>query len=212
MNEININAKIIWDYLLLSQELRPMDAIFALGSNDTRVAELAAELYFQKYAPYIIFAGASGKESHLSKAEAEVFADIAITKGVPEEKIIKESRSTNTGENIVFVKKLLRECRLDLNSFILLQKPYMERRTFATFRKQWPEADCIVTSPRVSFEMYAAERQHENHWVDVMVGNMYRIKEYPALGFQIQQDIPSQVLNAYEKLLGLGYTKFIPTA
>src|SRR3989344_3008579 len=209
MNEDDRNAKIIWDYMLMHQELRPMDAIFALGSNDTRVAERSAELYHQKYAPYVIFSGANGKESYLSKTEAEEFADIAIAKGVPEEKIIKEPFATNTGDNVLFVKKLLKEKGFGFNSFLLVQKPYMERRTYATFRKQWPEAECIVTSPNVSFEMYATEERYKNRWVDVMVGDLYRIKEYPSRGFQISQDIPPEVLDAYEKLLELGHTKFV---
>jgi len=208
MKDVNTNAKIIWDYMLMHQELRSMDAIFALGSNDTRVAEHAAELYHQGYSPHVIFSGASGKESYLSRSEAEVFSDIAIAKGVPKEKIIKEFQSTNTGENIMFVKKLLEEKGLNLNSFILVQKPYMERRTYATFRKQWSEADCVVTSPNVSFEMYAKEDHYKNRWVDVMVGGLYRIKEYPAKGFQIPQEIPLEVLNAYQELFNLGYTKF----
>ncbi len=192
----------------MHHELRSVGAVFAFGSNETRVAERAVELYHQNYAPYIIFSGASGRESYLLKEEAEVFADIAIAEGVPEEKIIKESESTNTGENITFTRKLLQEKGLNFNSFILVHKPYVERRVYATFRKQWPEADCVVTSPSVTFEMYATERQHEN-WVDVLVGNLYRIKEYPAKGFQIAQDIPPKVLMAYEELINLGYTKFI---
>jgi uncharacterized SAM-binding protein YcdF (DUF218 family) len=209
MNESFAKAKIIWDYLLMHETLRPMDAIIAFGSNDTRVAEKAVLLYRQNYAPYVIFSGASGKESYLAKAEAEVFADIAIAGGVPAEKIIKESQSTNSGENIIFTKKLLQENNLNFNSFILVHKPYVERRIYATFRKQWPEADCLVTSPDVTFEMYETERRHENRWVDVMVGNLYRIKEYPAKGFQTPQEIPAEVLKAYEDLLKLGYTKFI---
>jgi len=47
MPEIDKSAKIIWDYMLMHQELKPMDAILALGSNDTRVAERAGELYAQ---------------------------------------------------------------------------------------------------------------------------------------------------------------------
>jgi len=195
----------------MHHELHPVDAIFAFGSNDTRVAERAAELYHQNYAPYIIFAGASGKESILTKREAEVFADIAIEKGVPEKKIIKESQSTNTGENVRFVRQLLDEKNLSFNSFILVSKPYMERRTYATFNKQWPEADCIVTSPDISFEMYESEKRYKDCWVDVMVGNIYRIKEYPAMGFQTAQKIPPEVLTAYEKLLSLRHTKFIPS-
>ena len=30
----------------------------------------------------------------------------------------------------------------------------MERRTYATFKKQWPEADCLVTSPQLSYEEF----------------------------------------------------------
>ena len=209
MNKVVVNAKIIWDYMLMHHELRSVDAIFAFGSNETRVAERAVELYYQNYAPYIIFSGAGGKESYLLKEEAEVFTDIAIANGVPKERIIKESQSTNTGENIIFTRKLLQEKGLNFNSFILVHKPYVERRVYTTFRKQWPEADCIVTSPNVTFEMYALERRHENRWVDVLVGNLYRIKEYPAKGFQIAQDIPPKVLMAYEELINLGYTKFI---
>lgn len=209
MDKITADAKIIWDYLLMRHDVGPMDVIFAFGSNEIRVAERAVELYHQNYAPFIIFSGDGGRESYLSKEEAEVFADIAIANGVPKDRIIKESRSTNTGENIEFTRKLLQEKGLNFNSFILVHKPYMERRIYAAFRKQWPGADCIVTSPSVTFEMYAIERRHENRWVDVLVGNLYRIKEYPAKGFQIPQNIPKEVLVAYEELVSLGYTKFI---
>ncbi len=207
--EVDKYANIIWEYMLMHQELKYTDAIFALGSNDTRVAERASEIYEQGYAPWVIFAGGNGKASVFSKPEAEVFADIAILKGVPEDKIIKESRSTNTGENVLFVKELLKEKGLNFNSFILVQKPYMERRTYATFRKQWPEADCIVTSPNLSFKTYSTSEHYKSRWIDVMVGDLYRIKEYPAKGFQIAQEIPDGVWDAYKKLVALGYTKYI---
>lgn len=193
----------------MHHKLKSMDAIFALGSNDTRVAERAAEIYKQGYAPWVIFAGGNGKASIFSRPEAEVFADLAIIKGVPEEKVIKESQSANTGENILFVKRLLKEKGLDFNSFILVQKPYMERRTYATFRKQWPEADCIVTSPNLSFETYSTSEHYKNRWIDVMVGDLHRIKEYPAKGFQIPQEIPDDVWSAYKKLIAFGYTKYV---
>jgi hypothetical protein len=56
--------------MLLHQELKPMDAIFALGSNDTRVAEHTAELYHQGYGKYVICAGGHGKASDLVKTRS----------------------------------------------------------------------------------------------------------------------------------------------
>jgi len=40
-----------------------------------------------------------------------------------------------------------------------------------------------------------------------MVGDLQRIKEYPKLGFQIEQDIPNVVWDAWESLTKLGFTK-----
>ena len=64
--------------------------------------------------------------------------------------MLLESRSTNTGENVQLTRRLLERENLDPDRFILVQKPYMERRTYATFRKVWPEKDAVVTSPLVS--------------------------------------------------------------
>ncbi|KAJ5007382.1 hypothetical protein K4K57_010791 [Colletotrichum sp. SAR 10_99] len=95
-------------------------------------------------------------ESCFSKPEAEVFAEIAQGMGVPHDKIIVEPLSTNTGENVRFTYALLKDKGLKADSFVLVQKPYMERRTHATFRKQWPDAqtEFTVTSPEFGFEDY----------------------------------------------------------
>ena len=37
---------------------------------------------------------------------------------------------------------------------MLVQKPYMERRSYATFKKHWPDKKLLVTSPQISFEAY----------------------------------------------------------
>jgi len=202
-------AKIVWNYMLMHHELKPMDAIFALGSNDLRVAERAAQLFLDGYGTYLICAGGNGKASDFSKTEAKMFADVAINMGVPKDKILREPNSTNTGENIQYVKKLLNEKELSLQSFILVQKPYMERRTYATFCKQWPEAECLVTSPQLSFEEYGKEdNDFIERFINVMVGDLQRIREYPKRGFQIKQDIPNDVWQTWEELVKMGYTKY----
>jgi uncharacterized SAM-binding protein YcdF (DUF218 family) len=204
---INQLAQIIWDYHHLNHTLEKSDLILALGSNDIRVAEYAADLYLQGFAPLLMFSGNVGMltKDQFSKPEAEVFADIAKQKGVPETAIILEPESTNTGENIDFSRRILAERGIDANRIILVQKPYMERRAYATFRKRWSEKNLIVASPKISFTDYPNEILSRDKVINIMVGDLQRIKFYPGLGFQIEQEIPDEVWQAYEKLVELGY-------
>jgi len=209
--EVDVWANMVWDYHHLHQTLRPADCIFVLGSIDTRVARYAVKLFLEGYAPFIIFSGGVGKISKdvFKKSEAEMFADIALEAGVPAEKIIIENQSTNTGDNVRFTKKILIERGFDFKTFILVQKPYMERRTYAVFKKLWPEPEFVVTSPAISYEDYPNEAISKDDFINIMVGDLQRIKEYPARGFQIPQDIPDEVWQAYEKLVALGYIKHL---
>jgi uncharacterized SAM-binding protein YcdF (DUF218 family) len=202
-------AKIIWDYHHVNHTLTKADCILTLGSHDTRVAERAAELYHQGWAPLLVFAGGLGRltEGMWSEPEADLFARIAIEKGVPQQAILVENRSTNTGENIRLVQQLLKEKGLDPQIFIVVQKPYMERRSYATFAQNWPGKQLVVTSPQISFEAYSTDNIPLEQVINIMVGDLQRIKIYPEKGFQIYQEIPSDVWHAYERLVALGFDK-----
>jgi uncharacterized SAM-binding protein YcdF (DUF218 family) len=201
----------IWNYHRLNHELRRSDAILVLCSHDTAVARRGAQLLLQGWAPLLIFAGGSGAitKQLFDQPEAERFAAIALDMGVPSERILIENRSTNTGENVRFTRELLAARDLDPQTFILVQKPYMERRTYATFRQQWPGKEIVVTSPQVGLWEYLATYSHESLSVDdvigIMVGDLQRIRVYPEKGFQIPQDIPAGVWEAYERLVRAGY-------
>ena len=82
----------------------------------------------------------------------------------------------------------------------------MERRTYATFRKVWPEKTAVVTSPSIAYEDYATVEIPLERVIHIMVGDLQRIRVYPARGFQIEQEIPDDVWDAYERLVALGYT------
>ncbi len=173
----------IWDYHYLNHTLEKTDVILALGSNDLRVAEYAAELYLQGWAPLLMFSGNAGAltRERFNRPEAELFAEIALRKGVPEGAVLIEAESTNTGENVVFSRRLLESKGIDPDSLILVQKPYMERRAYATF----------------------------NLVINIMVGDLQRIRIYPGRGFQIEQEIPDDVWQAFGKLIELGYDKHL---
>lgn len=209
--EVRLLAKQLWDYHHVDHSPEKSDCILVLGSHDTRVADRGAELYMKGYAPVLIFSGGLGNftQGMWDESEADKFAKIAISLGVPEKAILIENKSTNTGENILFTQQLLREKRLNPESFIVVQKPYMERRSFATFKKHWPDKVLYVTSPQITFEDYPTDQISLENVINIMVGDLQRIKFYPEKGFQIYQEIPAEVMKAYEDLVERGYCEHL---
>lgn len=126
--------------------------------------------------------------------------------GVPGNKILLEVESTNTGENIRFSYKMLSEKGIYPQSIIIVQKPYMERRAFSTFIKQWqglisPE-NVVVTSPEITLSDYPSETTGPlSDVITVLAGDFARIKHYEEKGFQTRQEIPDHVQDAFDKLV-----------
>lgn len=205
----------IWDYHQLHHALSKADAILVLCSHDKSVAERGAQLFLDGWAPLLIFAGGHGAiTSRLwREPEADLFARIAVAMGVPIERVLVENRSTNTGENVLFTKQLLAERQIDPRTFIVVQKPYMERRSYATFKKVWPEKEIVVTSPPASLDEYLSRYSHEalsaDDVISIMVGDLQRIRVYPGMGYQIHQEIPEDVWAAYNELVEAGYDKHL---
>lgn len=204
-------AKKLWQYHLMDHRLEKSDCILVLGSHDLRVADRGAELYLQGWAPLLIFSGGLGNftKDMWQEKEADLFAKRAIQMGVPGNEILIENRSTNTGENILFTQQLLTQLNLDPQSFIVVQKPYMERRSFATFKKHWPDKKLIVTSPQISFEDYPNAEIPMERVINIMAGDLQRIKFYPEKGFQVYQEIPDDVWKAFETLVAAGYNQHL---
>jgi len=207
-------ARKIWNYHHLNHKLEKCEAIFVLCSHDLRVADYAAKLFFDGFASIIIFSGGIAHQGDLvetpwEKPEAEMFAERAIKLGVPKEKIIIENKAKNCGENVLFTDRILKEKGLHFGSFIAVQKPYMERRTYATIKVYWSNKKVIVTSPPIDFDDYPTEKISKDDVINIMVGDLQRIKIYPEKGFQIFQEIPDNVWGAYQELVQLGYTKHL---
>ncbi|XP_069099244.1 uncharacterized protein SCO4629-like isoform X1 [Pleurodeles waltl] len=227
-------AGTLWNYLHLGHHLEQSDVIICLGCHDVRVAERAAALFLKGWAPWILFTGYQGHHTIgvWGRPEAEVFSDIAMKLGVPETKIILEKRATNTGENIRFSWQILNEKNIPAKRVILVQQPFMERRVLATFLQQWPgdkeNTRALVASPELSIEQYPNESVGsmadligymlgvgklllvpelglQPHTDTVLGSTVERIREYPSKGFQIEQSIPAEVLEAYSELRHIGY-------
>ncbi len=208
-------AQIIWDYMRFEQPLEKADVIFGFGSADNRTAQWCAKLWQDGWAPKIIFSGSRGaltRDSY-TENEADVYKEVATENGVDPQAILVENQATNTGENVTLAAHLLKQCGIDTKTIILVGKPYMLRRHYATFLKQWPDkqvSKIICSAIDVSMDDYTSNSYISlEYMTNIMVGDLQRIKEYAKLGFQIEQEIPDDVWAAYEELVRRGYTKHL---
>jgi uncharacterized SAM-binding protein YcdF (DUF218 family) len=206
---IDRDARLVWDYHHVHHTLAPADVIIVLGSHDTRVAERGAEVFLAGWAPHIVFSGNLGALTTeiWTRPEAEIFAEVAEKSGVPRERMLLEPRATHTGENVSFSRELLAGRGIHPRKVIAVQKPYMERRTLATFGQRWPEVDVIVTSPQISFDDYPRPDISREDVIHIMLGDLQRLIVYGEKGWSARQEIPADVQAAFERLVKAGYTR-----
>jgi uncharacterized SAM-binding protein YcdF (DUF218 family) len=197
-------ARTLWDFHLVYDDLAEADLIIGLGSYDLRVADRCAELFHERWARQVLFTGKSGNWTNklYDASEAEAFAARAGKRGVPDEAMLIEPEATNIGENIRFSRAMAGR---HIRRVIIVTKPQTQRRAYATVRAQWPEVRALVTAPLTRFDDQPVEAYPLQSLIHEMVGDVQRMAEYPAKGFQIAQFIPRSVADAYELLVKAGY-------
>lgn len=202
------DLEILWDYHNLHHELRHSDIGVGLGSHDVGVATFTAELFKRGMFPRLVFTGANSPTTvkRFPRGEAIHYRDEAVGLGVPSEKILVETRATNTGQNIEFTRTLLADHRVDVASITLVSRPYQQRRAYATCRKMWPEVDVICAAEPLSLEDYIESIGDVERVADMIVGDTQRISKYAELGFAIPQEMSDEVRRAYDRLVTAGHT------
>ncbi|MFE6412164.1 YdcF family protein [Streptomyces sp. NPDC057837] len=201
-------AKLIWDYHQMHHDLRPADAAIGLGSHDLGVATHSAGLYRAGLFPTLVFTGGNSPTTAkvFPRGEAVHFREHAIELGIPAEAILLEPNAANTGQNITLSREVLATAGIHPATVLLVSKPYMERRSYATARKLWPDVDIRCASEPLEFDDYLKSIGDEKLVLDMLVGDLQRVIEYPKLGFAIAQEVPEDVHAAYESLIRDGFT------
>lgn len=215
--EVDELARTLFDFEHVDDELRQADVIIGFGSHDIHVAQRAAELARKGLAPYLLFTGGFGRITQRlwNEPEAVRFARVAEESGAKPERILVEDKASNTGENISLSKQLLESRGLPYDSIIFVDRPYRGRRTKAALEVQWPGKSHYIASPQMDYEDYAAYYSganapiSKNEFISLMVGDIQRNIEYGKRGFQTPMEIPDEVMGAYRKLIGLGFTRHL---
>lgn len=208
--EIDAQAEKLYEYGKLNQTLQPADAIIALGNMDLRIADRAADLWHAGLAPIIVTSGGIGRltPKDWATSEAAKFAERAVQRNVPIDKVIIEDRSTNIPENIRLSLDALASTGLPASRIIIVTLPFAEKRIIALCQKQFPEIQAEITSPDVRYEEFFNKFINRCEAINMIVGEIDRLEKFPAKGFIVEQEIPKEILHAYHLLAEAGFNKY----
>lgn len=207
-------ARTIFDYLQLRHTPAPADMAIVFGTNDKRVANYAADLYRQGYSSTMVVSGGIAHQNDLlatnwSEPEAEVFAQIMIREGVPADRILLETKAINTAQNLALSRALIESRGLQPRNLLLVSKPFMQRRVFATHAIEWPEAPATLASWASTFDEYCNDDLPPERITNIMMGDLQRVWVYARRGWSAPQKLPDSVRDAFERLKSLGYDKHL---
>jgi uncharacterized SAM-binding protein YcdF (DUF218 family) len=200
----------LWEYLSANRSHASCDAVVVCCSYDLRVCDYACQLIRQGVAPLLILSGNAGNwTKHLwNVPEAHVFRERALKNGINSDAILMEDQATNFGENIAFVRRLVP--RLQRATFVT--KPNSVLRVRLTLPIQWPEVTPFVDAPPLRFPAAVSHVVGILGAIDEMVGDVDRILQYPALGYQASHALPAEILQAWQELKEAGFrSHLLPT-
>jgi len=188
----------LWNFLRIEDQPIVADVIFVFGCGQLRVPRHAASLFHRGFAKKILVSGTMGRTAStiFGRSECDVFFEELIKHGVPSDAILSEREATNTGENIMFGMKRLRDSGIDPSAIIFVATPYHVKRCKATFIRHEPSVAVFVSPPSgdfLDYVLFTKERVALK-----LVGEVDRLVEYPKLGFIEDQHIPFSVLEAAE--------------
>jgi uncharacterized SAM-binding protein YcdF (DUF218 family) len=198
------HASTLWRFLSQGARALPdSDLIVACGSYDLRVCDHACDLLQQGVAPQMLLTGGTGNWTrHLwQETEAEQFAARARSRGVAESQLLLEPLAGNFAENIAFARKL---CP-DVRRVTFVTKPNSILRVYQTVPIQWPGIEAAVDAPTLAFPAEISNQIGVLGVIDEMVGDIHRLLEYPARGYQRPLPVPDEVQDAWRALIRLGF-------
>ncbi|MCB9803058.1 YdcF family protein [Candidatus Nomurabacteria bacterium] len=138
MNEEEV--KKITEYLFLKENVVQADLGFVFGTiHYKELVDLVSKLDKEKFFNKILISG--GKKFPESIIEAKSIATALIKKGIKAECLLLEDKATNTLENVLFSRRLLKsKGALDkIDSILLITKNYHSRRALMTIKKYFPK-------------------------------------------------------------------------
>lgn len=223
--------------LLKKYAIESVDVLILLGSSLTSLPHLAANIFNQRLAKKIMLVGGIGHSTHYlhdnilkhpylktiptnNRAEADIYKDILVQYyHLEEQNILVENQSTNCGSNAKEALQLLRNAHIKASSFILMQDPTMQLRTYASFLHEWHNEQVLL----INYSPYIPQIILQNNtplitdidekawdigrFISLLLGEIPRLHDtslgYGPRGknFIAHVDIPYEILECHKRLL-----------
>ncbi len=189
----------LYNFLTPTDKKINADLIIGFGHFDLRIPEQCATLFSEGFAPRILFTGGVGAGSaDFENPEAVEFLNHIKNKhpNIDADNILIEKESTNTGDNLKFSIDILKQKGIfeSINRIIIVATPTRQLRVFLTVKKYFPKATLINLPPSSSFEVDMQMNEKMNiNFQEHLIGELERIKKYPAMGFACSTPIPSEL-------------------
>lgn len=176
------------EYVFREDQPEKADIIFVPGNGYPQMAEEAARLYREGYAPYVLpsgrysivvgkFGGVLAKQEIYNgdyETEWEFLKDVLMKNGVPESAILREDQSTYTYENAILSKKVIEAQGLEIKKAIICCKNHHARRASMYYQLLFPETKLMVVP--VCVDGITRENWRDNEaGVDAVTGEITRI-------------------------------------
>ena len=136
-SEISIPAYKLYEYLSEEDSPDKSDLIIAFGAKTNARVEKAIELYKKRLSTILLFSGSSPLYANI-EPEAEVYKEIALKVGIPEDDIITETKSITVADNVRSSLNLLDEMHITYKNIIIVNSPYTQRRSYSHLEKYTP--------------------------------------------------------------------------
>lgn len=175
----------ITKFLFIKDSAEKVDFAFVLGSPTLSSIEPAIELYLKNKTTWIVISGHGPVLQGNVLTEAQIYKDYAISRGVPESRILIETQSTNTRENFEFTYNLI-ESQFgwkNIHKVSISGKPFHMRRAFMTACTYWPENLTLIMLPSDHADDPPAQT-----WWQTEGGRRLVMRELEAVGKYVLSD------------------------
>lgn len=149
------------------------DVALVFGTGLTSKAQArwthTAKLFSQGLLRYIIVSGGvSVPQTPLT--EAEWFRDNLIQLGIPQERILIESRATNAAENVEFALPIIKQH--GFKTVVLVMSDFTGLRAHLTAKRAWAGSGITI------YDSHAPSSNHWNPWTWWLTREGWRLTRY----------------------------------